>query len=97
VRPDGPEGHVERTKQYQQPGLVDQVAGDPDAEEPLVRQDVAGSLRCIAGDHEVLVDTKVHRDHDREGEQIRESRDSRSFALRLVDGAGRHSVSPLQS
>ncbi len=89
-----PEGHVERAKQGQQPRLVDQVAGDPDTEEPLVRQDVAGSLRWIAVDHQALVDTKVHRHHDREGEQIEESRHSCSFALRLVDGTGRHSVPP---
>src|SRR5260370_27517467 len=55
---------------------------------------VAGSLRCITGDHQALVDTKVHRDHNREGEQVEESRDSCSFALRLVYGAGRHSVPP---
>src|SRR5437660_1135701 len=89
-----PEGHIERAKQGQQPRLVDQVAGDPYTEEPLVRQDVAGSLRWIAGDHQALVDTKVHHDHDREGEQVEESRDSCSLAWRLGDGAGRHSVPP---
>ena len=61
-----------------------------------MRQDVAGSLRCITGDHQALVDTKVHRDHDREGEQVEESCDWCSFALRLIHSAGRHFRSSIE-
>jgi len=59
------ENYVKRCKKHDNSCAVNEIAGDADAKESFVRQDIPGGFRIVL-DNQTVVDTRIDIDHGRE-------------------------------
>jgi hypothetical protein len=78
---DRHENHVKSNDQDDINGEDREIAGRAQTKEPLVRHDVPRRLRGIAGGDELGAYIELGEDRRRQRKQIRESDESRCFAL----------------
>ena len=75
------ENPVKRSDQYDVGRDDDEIARDAETKESFVRDDVPGCLCGIVGDNELAADINLGEDCGWEGEEVRQSHDSRGSAL----------------
>lgn len=75
------ENDIERYGHAEHGDAVEQTAREADAEECLMREDIARGLRRVGANDQAREDAEIDSDHGDEGEQVGISCDSRGRAL----------------